>query len=139
MIFLAQNLLTTPIMLQLGVGGIFAIMILRLVFDFIDRREIKRINGSPSIPPTWAVEALTLVKRAVDKMAVMGRLVEDLHDWHKPENGVQEWKNKAMVDLMREFKEAMEHASERSTKAIENNNALIERMIPIVQSAEKKM
>ncbi len=117
-------------MLQLGVGGIFAILILRLVFDFIDRREMKRQSNGNGVAPSWAREPT----KTVGTMAIR---VRDLHDWHKPENGEQTWKNKQMVEMLHDLKEMIEGCSVRSTEAINNNNQLLERIIPILMELEK--
>lgn len=119
-----------PFLMHIGVGGILAIMILRLVFDFIDRREKRGRNG---VSPSWAREPMQMVREAIFRQAKIASEIGDLHDWHKPDSdGEQTWKNKQIVELLAEFKQECA----RGNLALENNNRLLERLIPLMTRLE---
>lgn len=61
------------VLVQLGVGGIFCVMVLRLVFDFLNKRK----NG----------------KNGVCLTSELVKQIQDLWDWHAKtdEEGVKVW------------------------------------------------
>lgn len=121
---LAQASQIQPVWIQLSVGGMFAIMILRVVFDFINRRELKRKNGGVSY-----IDRLNALERHLVPK------INDLHDWHKPEDGEQTWKNRQMLELMKEIKEI----AVNTTRLAERNQSLLERLLPVLTNLEKAM
>lgn len=108
---LAESTNDSSLVTQLGVGGIFVILVLRLVFDFINKQKN---NGT-------------------NKMVSQ---VSQLHKWHEPDQeGEQSWKNKQLIEVVKEIK----NESLRGTKAIENNTRLIERLMPVLNKIERKV
>lgn len=68
---------------DVGVTGIFIILVIREVFTFVSRNKPNGTNG-------------------------MAQKIRDLHEWHAPSDaGVQEWKNPAIHDLLERLSEAM--------------------------------
>jgi len=65
---------------QLGVGGVFAVFIIREVFNLLDKR--KTANGS--------IEPDDSIKKTIYQIS---KQIDDLHDWHKvtDEDGVKVW------------------------------------------------
>ena len=135
-LFAQETVTVIPPWMQGSVGLMAALMILRAVFTFIDRREGKRQNGN-GVAPSWAREPLKVMREVEDNISATRTKVKDLHEWHKPENGVQDWKNRQLIELMGEFKVSVEAAAIRSTTATDNNTRVMERLIPILMSIEK--
>ncbi len=133
MLLAQSTALTVPIGIQLGVGGIFVILVLRMVFDFVSTYKAR--NDSGGRVPTWAKKCLETFDTVVLSHADIKRQIGDLHDWHSPDaGGEQAWKNRQMVELLAEFKEE----AARGTRAIENNNRLIERITPLLSELERE-
>lgn len=127
---LAQDMLKIPIMLQLGIGGIFVIMVLREVANVLEKAKAKR-NG-PIVPviPDGVLKQMNLNHATC---ITISHQVAELHEWHKPSpDGEQSWKNRQMIDLLTEFR--VEVA--RGNKALENNNRLIDRLLPLMARVE---
>lgn len=83
MIF-AQAASSVSVWTQLGVGGIFVILVLRMVFDFLEKN---RGGGG---------------RTAIFDM------IKDLHRWHAPDDhGEQTWKNTRMIKLMEDHAELL--------------------------------
>ncbi len=88
---------------QLGVGGIFAVLVIRQVLDFVDKHKSR--NGN-----------------SVAKMERLIQQTSDLHRWHSPDDsGEQSWKNTRMI------------------KALENNNRVLESLIPVMERVADKI
>lgn len=129
--FVAQSTaIAVSVWTQLGVGGIFVILVLKEVFTFIEKQKLRRNSSSPIILPADVLRQLNkLQDTCVDTSSLMGHVYE----WLKPNaDGEQIWKNKQMIELLAEFK--VEVA--RGNKAIENNNRLLERIIPVLTGLE---
>lgn len=94
---------------QLGVGGIFVILVLRMVFEFVKNR--KNGNGAPH----WAT--------------AMALQVRDLHEWHAPEGGEQTWKNTHMLRLV----EANNALLAESHALLKEHHLLMKRLMPILE------
>lgn len=86
---------------QLGVGGVLAVMIVKMVLDFLAK---KRLNGSATSSTHDTFELLrqikdvdTVLKNAVIELAPLVRAgcerVAELHRWHdkEDEDGVKIW------------------------------------------------
>lgn len=137
MFLLAQETVTIiPPWMQGSVGLMAALMILRAVFSFIDRRELKK-NGNGGVAPAWAREPIKVLRDVAEDAAAARPKLKDLHVWHSPEEGVQEWKNKHLTEQMTEFKLSLEACSARSSAAIDNNTRAMERLLPILMDLEK--
>ena len=106
------------------------ILVLKEVFTFIEKQKLRRNSSSPIILPADVLRQLNkLQDTCVDTNNLMGHVYE----WLKPNaDGEQIWKNKQMIELLAEFK--VEVA--RGNKAIENNNRLLERIIPVLTGLE---
>lgn len=115
---LAQGAAVVSVWAQLGVGGIFAILILRLVFDFVKDRK-----GNGFITPGWAKDAMT-------RQAKMVVMLDDLHQWHKPDDhGEQTWKNSRMLKLMEDNNELQrEHHV-----LMREHHSLMKRLLPTLE------
>ena len=89
---------------QLGVGGIFCILILRMVFEFV---KDKRGNGGSVFS-----------------------MVKDLHQWHAPDDaGEQTWKNSRMLKLMESYQELQrEHHA-----LMREHHTLMKRLLPTLE------
>jgi len=108
-VILAQASLPISIWTQLGVGGIFVLLTLRMVFEFVKNR--KNGNGGP----IWAT-----------RMALQ---ILDLHDWHAPEGGEQTWKNTHMLRLV----EANNVLLAESHALLKEHHLLMKRLMPILE------
>lgn len=108
---LAESSFSSSIPLQVGVGGIFAILVLKEVFNFITKQKEKNGGGLGKMQGEMAT----------------------LYKWHEPDaEGEQTWKNKQMIVLLTEIKQE----NVRSTKALENSNRVMERLLPILSRLE---
>ena len=89
---------------QLGVGGIFCLLILRMVFDFVKDR---RGNGGS-----------------------LFSMLKDLHRWHAPDDaGEQTWKNSRMLKLMESYQELQrEHHA-----LMREHHTLMKRLLPTLE------
>ena len=75
---IAQTDVSDPILTQVGIGGVLAVLILREVFGFLSKRS----------------------KREVD-LAALDQRVSDLWDWHNkedPATGVKVWYVRASLE-----------------------------------------
>ena len=106
---MAQAMLPISIWTQLGVGGIFVLLVLRMVFEFVKNR--KNSNGLP----VWA--------------AKMSLQILDLHEWHAPEGGEQTWKNNHMLKLV----EANNVLLAESHALLKEHHILMKRLIPLLE------
>ena len=89
---------------NLGVGGIFCLLILRMVFDFV---KDKRGNGSG-----------------------LFSMVKDLHRWHAPDDqGEQTWKNSRMLKLM----EANLELQREHHVLMREHHSLMKRLLPTLE------
>ena len=72
---------------QLGVGGIFVILVLREVFGFLEK---KRSNGNGTSPSAADVLAAANLKKTIYEIS---RQMDDLYEWHRvaDEDGVKVW------------------------------------------------
>lgn len=126
---LAQDVLKMPVMLQLGVGGIFVVMVLREIANVLEKARVKR-NGAGPVLPADVLKQMNLNHATC---TTIGHQVAELHEWHKPSpDGEQSWKNKQMIDLLTEFREEVA----RGNRALENNNRLIDRLLPLMAKVE---
>ena len=74
---------------QLGIGGIFAILVIREVMTFLKTRNE---NGA-----------------AVNDGGQVFRMVKDMHEWHKPDqNGEQSWKGHRLAEAIERNTTVME-------------------------------
>ena len=105
---IAQGTVMISIWAQLGVGGIFAILSLRLVFDFVKER---RGNG-------------------IGDLRSMFTMIKDLHQWHEPDDqGEQTWKNSRMIKLMEDNNELQrEHHA-----LMREHHTLMKRLLPALE------
>ena len=66
----------TSLITQLGVGGVFAFLIIKMVLDFLGNKKKNGNNGY------------------IQK-------INDLHKWHQADDkGIQEWKNPHLADAI---------------------------------------
>lgn len=79
--------------LQLTAGGIFVVLVLRLVFDFLKEwrkgKEDKDAETSPKID-----RVLGIVKNNRAWQEEHGKQIADLYDWHNvtdPDTGAKRW------------------------------------------------
>jgi hypothetical protein len=80
---------------QLGVGGIFALLIVGKVLDFVERR---RKNGSGD---QFKKQIADLHKTWAQPNNPVQAHIGDLWQWHKPtDEGTQEWKNPRLAEAM---------------------------------------
>lgn len=106
-----------PDVLELGVGGIFALLVIRTVLiDFLGRGQRR---------PEW-VEEMTIKLDAISVQ--LGELQvesKDLHRWHSPNaEGEQTWKGTHMSRVL----DNIERALIANTKAITSLYAAIKEM-----------
>ena len=106
------------------------ILVLKEVFTFIEKQKLRRNSSSPIILPA---DVLRQLNKLQDTCVGTSNLMGHVYEWLKPNaDGEQIWKNKQMIELLAEFK--VEVA--RGNKAIENNNRLLERIIPVLTGLE---
>lgn len=113
---------------QLGVGGIFAILVLKQVFEFIDKRK-QNGNGSKSAPCQLR-----------EPGRVEGQL-DELHRWHRPDSsGRQSWKNGDLIEAVHEMQRTLSVQTEAlrlNTEATRESLRDIRRDVKsIIQRAE---
>ena len=98
-------------LLQLGVGGIFAILIIREVLSFLKTRNGK--DGHTA-------------EKLIRDVAALRAESRDMHEWHKPNSdGQQTWKNYELIEAVRDMK-----------TAVENNTKMAGRFLPILERME---
>ncbi len=108
---------------QIGIGGIFCILVLRTVFDFLSR---KRNCVQPGMTALCQLHA-EQVKTVADSVGEIARQTSEMYRWHSPDSdGEQTWKNKHMVEMVAEMK-----------KSVDNNTAVLNRLLPILGRLEK--
>ena len=89
---------------DIGIGGIFAILVIREVMTFLKTR-----NGTGITPVTYGCR---------ENLEKMLRMQKDLHEWHKPDqNGEQSWKGHRLAE-----------AIERNTAVIEKLMPILDRI-----------
>ena len=72
--------------LQIGVGGIFSLMVIREVLTFVKEKK----NGGEGL--------LEKISALISVMAIQQK---DLHEWHKPDpTGKQNWKNAELAEAI---------------------------------------
>ena len=109
---------------QLGVGGIFVILVLRMVFEFV--RERKNANGGG---PAWAKVLIHQIDTALNVQTLMSREIRDLHDWHAPEGGEQTWKNTHMLRLVEQNNVLLAE----SHALLKEHHLLMKRLMPVLE------
>ena len=115
---IAESPMEMPAILELVGGGILVIMVLRLVFDFINKQRMK--NGANHV--------LNPYKQA-------GQIAA-LYKWHEPDpEGEQTWKNKQLIDMLKEIKVQ----NESYKMALENNTKVMGRLLPVLAKLEISM
>jgi len=93
---------------QLGIGGIFAILVIREVMTFLKTKNETKAPESG---------VLSICKDTLEKIL---RMQKDLHEWHKPDqNGEQSWKG------------------HRLAEAIERNTTVMEKLVPILDRIDR--
>lgn len=91
----------TDIIMQLGVGGIFACLVIKMVLDFLAK------------------------KKDVEKDSQY-RMIKDLWEWHKPDQqGEQTWKNKHMIESV----ERVAKSIDSNTKVLDRLLIVLDRSI----------
>ncbi len=127
MISLAQGAMTIPLGLQLGVGGILTVLILRTVFDFLERYK-GRMGGNGNTP-AWSKTLIKQIEMALTVQAEMKKQITDLYQWHKPDDGgEQSWKNTRMIKLMEDTNELMRE-----------HHAVLRQLLPVMESVNKAL
>lgn len=78
--------ITDTILGQVGIAGILTILILRTVFDFLDRYR----NKKPSDSAGAAERKLAVLMKKIETMEIQ---VRELHQWHdqRDSDGVFRW------------------------------------------------
>lgn len=104
---------------DVAVPGILAVLVLKLVFDFIakfknGRRDQETCMARDKHPPMWAIELI--------------RKTNELYAWHAPdESGEQAWKNKQMQIILAKVGDL-----------IETNTKCLDRLMPILERLERR-
>ena len=102
---------------EIGVGGIFAILVLRQTFDFIQGFRNKK-NGNGNF---GSVEVKQL---------------DDLHKWHQPDDtGVQEWKNPRLADVITKLSDNIDD----STKVLQSIYNKLEANTQKIEDIQQKV
>jgi hypothetical protein len=111
------------LVLQLGVGGVFALLVIRTVLDFLSKQREKKSNGNGNGGiSSSAVNDMFAINRSILSF------VEDLHKWHdvKDEDQVPVWYvRKSLERLIGELSKSVN----RMTKAIEDQTAAFKAMV----------
>lgn len=103
------------LLLQLGVGGIFAILILKTVFDFLTKKKDEKKNGNGN--------GLSTVKVALQ--------IKDLWDWHNisDEDGVKLWY----------FRRSLEPAVHKLAENIESQTRILQMLADRLERIERDL
>jgi len=83
----------TNLLLQVGVGGIFAILLVRIILEWL-KPLVEKFTGNGKHQERSIGEQLLLeLQRATEEMKPVARQVSDLYDWHNQKNadGVFVW------------------------------------------------
>lgn len=108
---------------QIGIGGIFCILVLRTVFEFLSRKKNCVQPGMTALCQLHADQ----VENVADAVKEISRQTSELYRWHSPDSdGEQTWKNKHMVEMVGEMR-----------KSVDNNTAVLNRLIPLLERLEK--
>ncbi len=109
--------------LQLTAGGIFVVLILRQVFDFIQsRKEPESMDGIS------VAERREFISAIIRKLVRIEDQVHELHVWHAPNaDGEQNWKNTRMISVLEDL-----------TKTIQHNTDVISNLSRLVDAQQKK-
>ena len=109
---------------QIGVGGIFCVLVLRSVFDFLSRKKNCVQPGMSALCQLHSEQA----REVSNHLANIARQTNEMYRWHAPDsNGEQIWKNKHMGKMVAEMK-----------KSVDNNTAVLSRLIPLLERIEQK-
>ena len=116
------------LLLQLGVGGIFAILIIRMVFDFLNRK-----NGSGNTKVFD--KRMTKVETDVDEIKDCVHKIHDMHDV-KNADGVPVWYiPQSLVQTQKEVQETNLKIQETNLKVV----AILKDLMKTVERLEKKV
>jgi len=82
-------------MVDIGIGGIFVLLVLRLIFDFLKEYRNRKNGISANGNLGFGSSAYVLkVEKAMKQL-------DEMHGWHAPDaKGMQEWKNPLFKDSM---------------------------------------
>ena len=102
---------------QLGVGGIFAVLVIRSVLDFLAKREATKNGGARGTTSTHGMMATQQLNDLV-------RQVRELHEWHAKEDddGVKVWYVRKSLE---QSIARLADAAEQQTRALRDLVALI--------------
>ena len=113
---------SSDLILQLGVGGVFALLVIRTVFDFLSKQREKKSNGNGSSISAAAMNDMFTLNRSILSF------VEDLHKWHdvKDEDQVPVWYvRKSLERLIGELGKSVNGM----TRAIEDQTEAFKAMV----------
>ena len=112
---------------QVGVGGIFVVLVLRMVFDFLEKREKKKNNGNTSDLGATGKKVHILLQK-VEKIE---KQTQDLYDWHNKEDeeGVKIWY----------VRRSLEEAITRLSTAIETQTKVLTEMSREQRSTNERL
>lgn len=111
----------SSIPLELGVGGIFAVLVISMVFKFLEKRK----NGSNE--NTQTQDILDVAYEIKSLIVDIKTKIDILHEWHSPDtNGEQTWKNKHMMELLKDLK-----------TSVDANTQVLSRLLPLLERLER--
>ena len=121
-------------LLELGIGLVAAIMVIREVLGFLDRKKTHNGNDSNSLNGHGAVmnEHVNDVRFAVSKVK---EKVDDLHDWHdkRDADGVPLWY------VRRSLEDSIKDLGEKICQQIEVQTKILQHMQKMEEIHRKKV
>jgi len=117
------------LLLQLGVGGIIALLVLKSVFDFLQTTKFVK-NGRPSVEELLR-QVVATNSALAEQMQVLVQETHDLWMWHSQtdEEGVKVWY----------VRKSLENAIMKLADNVDREIGLLERLDRRLERVEERM
>lgn len=137
---------------QVGVGGIFLILVLRMVLDFVSKYEQRKAAAKSGGGDIAAQRSATTGEHSIlerklivllKKVEIIEKQTDDLHQWHAKEDddGVKIWYvRRSLEDAMMKLAESMDRQTQvlaevarEQRHVVDGQKAVIERISKLTE------
>jgi hypothetical protein len=141
---------------EMGIFGIFTILAVKAVLDFLTRpkkSDIESVSNALSRHIEYFEAFDIRLNEFEKKRDEVVRQIDDVHEWHKPDNsGQQHWRNKHIATVLERLsiaateavraKEILDRLSQSATEAVrvaDQNATALERLLVMLERIEHKL